>query len=48
VLNYFTNCIVNLLNWQVINLFKTIVYHFKKAVEELSEVREGRKHFLQT
>ncbi|XP_068900986.1 uncharacterized protein [Tenebrio molitor] len=40
VLNYFTNCIVNLLNWQVINLFKTIVYHFKKAVEELSEVRE--------
>ncbi|XP_044268895.1 uncharacterized protein LOC123014085 isoform X2 [Tribolium madens] len=40
VLNYFTNCIINLASWQVINLFKTLLFHFNKTVEELPEKTE--------
>ncbi|RZC42407.1 uncharacterized protein BDFB_000322, partial [Asbolus verrucosus] len=39
VLKYFTNCIINLASWQVINLFKTLLYHLSKSVEELPELK---------
>lgn len=41
VLNYFTNCIINLASWQVINLFKTLLFHLNKAVEDMSDRKEG-------
>ncbi|CAH0548101.1 unnamed protein product [Brassicogethes aeneus] len=35
VLEYFKQCVANLASWQVMNLFKTLLFHLNAAVEEL-------------
>lgn len=41
VLNYFVECIIYLASWQTINLFKTLLFHLDKAVEDLNDNTEG-------
>lgn len=41
VLNYFVESIIYLASWQTFNLFKTLLFHLDKAVENLNNNIEG-------
>lgn len=43
VLNYFTECITTLASWQVINLFKTLIFHLGAVINsDLQNTEEGK------
>lgn len=37
ILNYFSECIIGLASWQVMNLFKTFIFHLNAAVDSIDE-----------
>lgn len=43
VIEYFGTCVTTLASWQIINLFKTLLFHLNSAVEELQNNTEPGK-----
>lgn len=37
ILDYISTCLIGLASWQVINVFKTFLHHFKYSTEEFAE-----------
>lgn len=37
ILDYISACLIGLASWQVINVFKSLLHHFKNVVEEFAE-----------
>ncbi|KAK9887117.1 hypothetical protein WA026_020565 [Henosepilachna vigintioctopunctata] len=48
VLNYFSQCIVQMASWQVMNLYKTFLFHLEETVKDFTKSSDdNQKYFLE-
>lgn len=45
ILSYFSDCVTSLVGWQVMNLFKTFIFHLNAAVDNIGEGMYLKRHY---